>query len=97
MLLRLIFTVSCSDIADFLFISGFFLKNENILTISRGQLPNLITVQIFRVVMMFITNKRNIVVQCSVWILDDGILNTEPSTHLDKFHIPQLIVVSSKN
>lgn len=77
MLLRHVCYVSYSDVADFLFISGSFLKHKNSLATSREQLPNLITIQIFRIVITFITNEHDIImVQCSMWILGNGIQNT---------------------
>ena len=90
MLLRLIFAVfPCSDIAGFLFISGSSLKHENILTISREQLPHLIAIQIFRVAIMCITNKyNNIMVPYSVCPVGNGIQEAEPSTHIDTSEFP---------
>lgn len=55
MLLSLIFAVfTCSGTADCIF-SGCFLKRDNILTVSREKVPNLITIQIFAVAILFIT------------------------------------------
>lgn len=98
MLLRLIFAVfPRSDIAAFLFITGSFLKHENMLPISREQLPNLTAIQTVRVAIMLITNKYNIIlVPRSMCALGNRIQNTEPSAHIDKFRIPQLTVLSSQ-